>query len=977
MGLDEEELIKELMDKVGMNKNRAKHVMSREPIKNRLDSEGYDSHDQLIEHLEGLDLKEAKIGKGTQDILKKHFKSMEEDAEREADAGEELAETGEKEAKSKKEAGEKSAPEATGKGNGFMNKLAAPGGIVRKGAGKVAGHWRGEGVGSYGFLIFLLPLALWYYDYKTGGNGFDVQQIVSVSFLTEFFTGAVGLLIFLYFFWWLIKRPDKEGKIFGLILIPFAAFLFFQARQSQWVLVHLLTAIIIFTVFLKGFRRDVPITGDHWLFLILLIIDFFGFAAIRLLFLDNPLYLQVSNRLLLPIWYFFLFKFVKPSKMKTFFSIATFLFYLYFLGFGTYVEYNQVIDIQKLGPDARAQLRESAEGVVMRFFNDLQGWITGRIDVATGGYYLGKVEKNKEEPLGVYMTNVRASDPAFFQDERVIIWGTVKARTLDDPVSLNVSCFFEDGDEKIYGEIRPTWLNPDEEEEKGREIFTFEEIDFECRFGKWNFSEGTHEITLATSFNFETESYLKTYYIEQERKRAMTREGIDIFEEFGIRDKKPISVFTNGPIALAIATKTPPAGLDPEEVEGIEVTWVGVGLDHNANWQGSLDDIEELVILVPRGFYLDSELSCNREFKTYGLGECDKSCVDIYSEVENEDFKKEKVELCKENCKFLFGVESGRPEDTFEGYALDVVKIRKEIEERGEDIKENKRFRNFRCGVLVRDPSIILGETPISTKYFRAKARYKYTVVQEKRVRINEVEKKFVFPGGLPTDVVDSSLYSSHNYEGGINWRIDQETGYLESDYLGFFSTVGYLKNKLPFSTCIDNLVEKDYFNDVLQNSKKQEVPAALIMATICTENGQLNEEFKGDDRTSFGLMQIKYTTARDAVGYEGKADGLLDAATNIEYGTKYISHQKPQTLFDPPKVAAAYNHGSITKCCSNLAAEEDDNCENPSKYGNDWCLFSWEGHIDRFLGHWNAAVAKLQEYAETEARLKKYEDSE
>nr|MDH4439228.1 lytic transglycosylase domain-containing protein [Rhizobium sp.] len=38
----------------------------------------------------------------------------------------------------------------------------------------------------------------------------------------------------------------------------------------------------------------------------------------------------------------------------------------------------------------------------------------------------------------------------------------------------------------------------------------------------------------------------------------------------------------------------------------------------------------------------------------------------------------------------------------------------------------------------------------------------------------------------------------------------------------------------------------------------------------------------------NYGLMQIRYNTAK-AMGYDGPADGLFDAETNIKYAVKYL----------------------------------------------------------------------------------------
>ncbi|MEY9829230.1 soluble lytic murein transglycosylase-like protein [Sinorhizobium fredii] len=38
----------------------------------------------------------------------------------------------------------------------------------------------------------------------------------------------------------------------------------------------------------------------------------------------------------------------------------------------------------------------------------------------------------------------------------------------------------------------------------------------------------------------------------------------------------------------------------------------------------------------------------------------------------------------------------------------------------------------------------------------------------------------------------------------------------------------------------------------------------------------------------NYGLMQIRYNTAR-GLGYDGPAEGLFDAETNLKYATRYL----------------------------------------------------------------------------------------
>lgn len=127
------------------------------------------------------------------------------------------------------------------------------------------------------------------------------------------------------------------------------------------------------------------------------------------------------------------------------------------------------------------------------------------------------------------------------------------------------------------------------------------------------------------------------------------------------------------------------------------------------------------------------------------------------------------------------------------------------------------------------------------------------------------------------------------------------------------------------------------------QYAKRYGVPVELIVATIATEstgdqNARRAEPRIGDE--SVGLMQTLVKTARGALGQRDiLAEHLLKPELSIEAGTAYIAQQRGTTHFDPPKVAAAYNAGSLRR-------DRGD--------ANRWKLLCYPTgtgrHIDRFV---------------------------
>ncbi len=133
-------------------------------------------------------------------------------------------------------------------------------------------------------------------------------------------------------------------------------------------------------------------------------------------------------------------------------------------------------------------------------------------------------------------------------------------------------------------------------------------------------------------------------------------------------------------------------------------------------------------------------------------------------------------------------------------------------------------------------------------------------------------------------------------------------------------------------------------------SAKKYGVPVELIVATIATESSgdptaRRAEPAIGDE--SVGLMQTLVKTARFATGKTGlSGSDLLDPAVSIDAGTAYIASQRGSTHFDPPRVAAAYNAGSIKR---------DDADANRWKMH---CFPRGTGqHIDRFVAWFGDAM--------------------
>src|SRR6476620_10106479 len=113
------------------------------------------------------------------------------------------------------------------------------------------------------------------------------------------------------------------------------------------------------------------------------------------------------------------------------------------------------------------------------------------------------------------------------------------------------------------------------------------------------------------------------------------------------------------------------------------------------------------------------------------------------------------------------------------------------------------------------------------------------------------------------------------------------------------------------------------YHDQINAAATRFNVPAQLIVATICTESSgradaiRLEPRFVSDAATpnqvSPGLMQTLISTARSAMKNPNiDRKWLFVPGNSIMAGTAYIASQAGSTSLDPVLVAAAYNAGSL-----------------------------------------------------------------
>ncbi len=170
---------------------------------------------------------------------------------------------------------------------------------------------------------------------------------------------------------------------------------------------------------------------------------------------------------------------------------------------------------------------------------------------------------------------------------------------------------------------------------------------------------------------------------------------------------------------------------------------------------------------------------------------------------------------------------------------------------------------------------------------------------------------------------------SWHSVFSGRTWETQGQRVLLRSGRLdGSVSAVATCWNR--YGTYISRYADQYY------------ISRASVIATLITESNCTNPAGSSDGLSS-GPMQVTSSTCSAVTGLSRttcRTRMHSIPSFSIEVGVRYMasSYQRRQHHNDPPKIAAAYNAGSIRSTRTNA-----------------WHMVSTGNHIDRFVSAYNA----------------------
>ncbi len=341
---------------------------------------------------------------------------------------------------------------------------------------------------------------------------------------------------------------------------------------------------------------------------------------------------------------------------------------------------------------------------VVNSFSNIQTIFSMRMKQATGEYYFGVVEENEQEQLGVYLENLKASQSEFEENEPVIVYATLNAKTVDDMIYVKVGCYAGEKANKIAGIVYPS---------ESFEISNLQQEELDCTFER--LTKGTHKVTYTADFNFETIGYLKRYFADRNAITAATRQNIDLLDEYQIIDQNPVAHYTNGPVAMGIGPEQVLVGVSSDYSVKPRLAFT---LDSTKGWGGTITQLNEVVLFIPNEMSLDTEQCTDKNWQEYSVDDCVESELAYSSKISqqcNDD------ESCiEEQCSAQL--------EEYHAYMLDV--------------SSNPSYTNIQdyitlsCRLNIDDVVGLLEATPIATHYFYVKTRYQYESSEDTSVSV-------------------------------------------------------------------------------------------------------------------------------------------------------------------------------------------------------------------------------------------------
>ena len=604
----------------------------------------------------------------------------------------------------------------------FGKKAASVGGTaVNWSARKSLDH-----TSSTPFIIMaLVALGVeWFWPYP-GIDVFETWALIGatggINFLTGIFNAIVVLILIIYVVYFYLQGNKETNTLVSFaIMIGLFSFIFQSGGSSIGFWVHFLFAIYLSFGLIK---RIAPTeAAAYGIISAYLILDFLLFSVLRELFPGEI----VSNQLFIPIPLLFTIiysmQLQKNGAAKVAMTAAMIFYVIGMVSFGY------------LDADLSAKAVDGQQEQLIDYFVDLWGGVQREVNnTATSlsntnddlvrravgdQYFRGQVDPQAKIELGVTLEEARYNERQFEAIGKIPYEWKIEAATLTEDILIDpITCTLEGPQETTYiGSATP------------RELLLSSQVNdiLSCQWdGATLTTEGAHSVLVQANFNFATQAYLASYIIDDGVLRQMRRDDIDPLRNFGITDKDPKTIHTVGPVEIGMNMRTSPVGVSEELVGDLPF-----GFTIAAKWKGAIQEIDETLLFLPKGFVLkpdgeDSNTFCGG----YVLEESTCSNQIIMSR-EGEEWCADEV-----NQIYVFNQEGEN---------------RKLI---ANDVQGKQRV-TVTCRMEVADLDELMQDQTFATVFFKIITLYDYALEERTSISIS----------GVPEDVATGALdYTNTN----------------------------------------------------------------------------------------------------------------------------------------------------------------------------------------------------------------------
>ena len=306
--------------------------------------------------------------------------------------------------------------------------------------------------------------------------------------------------------------------------------------------------------------------------------------------------------------------------------------------------------------------------------------------------YTGQTDVNAKQKLGVFLEPLKSTDRNYILGEPVGVFTTLSANTLDRSIDARIRCVGHSGKENASGGE----ILVDAEEIYPQKSYTFEEFSYEdidCSFAPDAFDKGSHKIELFLDFDFETQAYFKSYYVDKERSRSFRRIGRNVLDVYKISEKNPVAIYTDGPLQVGLGIGKPqPVELDLQN-DGQNRLTLGITLRNK--WDGVISSFSKIALMMPKQMDIQNRVCGTIEMVE---GECSDMKVTCDPKI-------------------------------YRVYIVDLVQNK-------ESFEDIKGFKNLRCPITINSGSLLLGNSPLLTEFFRVHADYEYELSRSTSVSV-------------------------------------------------------------------------------------------------------------------------------------------------------------------------------------------------------------------------------------------------